>query len=66
LSIKDLSSFGVPNFEDAAKKDETLADIYNYRVPFYEKWAQFTIDCSGANAEENMQKTVKALDLSEF
>lgn len=59
--IKNRATRGI-----AAKKDETLADIYNYRVPFYEKWAKFTIDCSGANAEENMQKTVKALDLSEF
>ncbi len=59
--IKNKATRGI-----AAEKDETLADIYNYRVPFYEKWAQFIIDCSGKNAEENMQKIVVALNLSEI
>ena len=40
----------------AAGKDETLADIYNYRTPFYEKYADISIDCSGDGVEENVAK----------
>ena len=40
----------------AAKKDETLLDIYNYRTPFYEKYADITADCDGAGVEENVER----------
>ena len=33
-------------------KGQTLAHLYQQRVPLYEKYAQFTLDCSGLNAEQ--------------
>ena len=32
------------------KPGETLADLYNMRVPLYEKYADITIDEEGRNA----------------
>ena len=49
----------------AAGKDETLADIYNYRTPFYEKYADIRIDCSGSTVDENVAK-IKAQILSSW
>ena len=40
----------------AAEKDETLKDIYDYRTPFYEKYADIRIDCSDSTVEENVAK----------
>lgn len=38
----------------AAEGNETLADIYAYRIPFYEKYAQITVDCSGKSVDQNV------------
>ncbi|MBE6681953.1 MAG: shikimate kinase [Ruminococcaceae bacterium] len=38
----------------AAEKDETIVDIYNYRTPFYEKYADIICDCSEKNVSENV------------
>lgn len=40
----------------AAEKNETLQDIFNFRTPFYEKYADITIECENAGVEENVQK----------
>ena len=45
----------------AANKDETLADIYNYRTPFYENYADITVDCEASGVEENVEKIKRAL-----
>ncbi len=45
----------------AAKSNETLEDIYAYRTPFYEKYAQITIDCDGSDAAENVGKILAEL-----
>jgi len=40
----------------AAEKDETLQDIYNYRTPYYEKYADITVDCGADGVPENVAK----------
>ena len=40
----------------AAEKDETLQDIYNYRTPYYEKYADITVECDGDGVPENVAK----------
>lgn len=46
----------------AAENNETLLDIFNYRTPFYRKYADITVDCSGNNAEENVAKIKSMLE----
>lgn len=45
--LKDFRSRGI-----AKEKDKTLVDLYNERVPLYEKHADTTIICSGKNIED--------------
>lgn len=45
----------------AAEKDETLKDIYDYRTPFYEKWADITVDCTDSSVGENIEKIKQRL-----
>ena len=45
----------------AAENHETLKDIYNFRAPYYEKYADFTVDCRGRSAEKNVAEILRAL-----
>jgi len=45
--INNLSTRGV-----VLKKGETLADMYNERLPLYRKWADVIIDCNDNTVEE--------------
>ena len=45
----------------AAEKNETLADIYAYRTPFYEKCADLILDCTGYGVAENVERIKNAL-----
>jgi shikimate kinase len=47
--VKNRSTRGI-----AAEKNQTLSDIYAYRVPFYEKYADITVLCAGKAPEENV------------
>ena len=49
----------------AAEGDETLADIYAFRTPYYEKYAGLTVDCCGKSAEENALDIEKKLGETE-
>jgi shikimate kinase len=40
----------------AAEKNETLKDIYNFRTPYYEKYAHVTVECENSSVEENVAK----------
>ncbi len=40
----------------AAEGNETLQDIYNYRTPYYEKYADITVECEGSGVPENVAK----------
>ena len=44
----------------AAEKNETLSDIYNFRTPFYEKWADITVDCQNASISENVDILIQS------
>lgn len=45
----------------AAEGNETLKDIYAYRTPFYERYADFTVDCRGKSAEKNVEAVLRTL-----
>lgn len=40
---------------------ETLEDIYNERVPLYEKYADITVDCTGLRTEQSVEKIINAV-----
>lgn len=40
---------------------QTLRDLYNYRVPFYERYADITIDAGQPTIEDTVAQAVKAL-----
>lgn len=45
----------------AAENHETLKDIYDFREPYYRKYADFTVDCSGKSAEKNVSEILREL-----
>ena len=45
----------------AAENHETLKDIFKYRAPFYEKYADFTVDCKGKSVEKNVAEILRVL-----
>lgn len=48
--ISNLSTRGV-----VMKNGETLKDMYDERLPLYQKWADVTIDCNNNTVEETAQ-----------
>ena len=42
------------------EKGQTLADLYEQRVPLYEKHADVTVVCDGCTVEEVVEKIVAA------
>lgn len=45
----------------AMKKGETIKDVYDYRAPFYEKYADIVVD-AGATLEETVDNIIKSLN----
>ena len=45
----------------AAKKSESLKDIYEFREPYYRKYADFIVDCRGNSAEKNVSEILRVL-----
>lgn len=45
--IKNITSRGI-----AMNKEQKLIDLYNERIPLYEKYADIIIDCSGKDMEQ--------------
>lgn len=45
----------------AMKPGETLADLYNMRVPLYEKYADITIETQGMGIEESIEVLIEKL-----
>lgn len=54
--IKNFQTRGV-----VMKKGNTLEDMYNERLPLYEKWADVTINCNNTTAEETAQAIYDAV-----
>ena len=46
----------------AAKKGETIAEIFRQRKPLYEKYADITIDSDGGNLEEIVEKIKNSVE----
>lgn len=53
--ISNLSTRGV-----LIKQGETLRDMFDERLPLYEKWADFTIDCNSNTIEETAKQIASA------
>ena len=45
----------------AMKKGTTIKDLHNERLPLYQKYADFTLDCTGKTAEECVDLIVEEL-----
>lgn len=45
------------------RKGETLEQLYQERIPLYEKYADITIDCNQLDIEETVERMVKAVNI---
>lgn len=45
----------------AMKKDTTVSELYEERLPYYQKYADITLDCTGFTAEECVDEIVKRI-----
>ena len=54
--LSNLATRGV-----AGAKDKTMADIYNERIPLYEKYADFTVTTGAAGLQRNAEKIMASL-----
>jgi shikimate kinase len=54
--LKNIATRGV-----AAKKGQTILDIYNQRTPIYEKYCDINIRCENETVEKSVEKIIKEL-----
>ncbi|NLP15284.1 MAG: shikimate kinase [Clostridium sp.] len=54
--ISNISSRGI-----AKEKDKTLMELYNERIPLYEKYADITVNCSDMNIEASVSEIIKRI-----
>ncbi|MBQ3904563.1 MAG: shikimate kinase [Eubacterium sp.] len=55
--INDLTTRGI-----VVKNGTTLLDMYNERIPLYEKYADCIIDCDRNTVEETVEEIIKAIN----
>ena len=55
--INDLTTRGI-----VVKNGTTLLDMYNERIPLYEKYADCIIDCDSNTVEETVEEIIKAIN----
>ena len=55
--IKNITTRGV-----VVKKGDSLKDMYNERLPMYQKWADVIIDCDNKTVEETVTEIVKVAE----
>jgi len=48
----------------AGAKEKSIAEIYDERIPLYEKYADFIIDCNEGTLAQTMEKIAGALHLA--
>ena len=58
--IKNITTRGV-----VVKEGDSLEDMYNERLPMYQKWADVVINCDNNTVEQTVEKIVKASSNSE-
>ncbi len=54
--LKNIKTRGI-----VAADGQSLLEMYNQRIPLYEKYADITIDCSDDNIEDIIGKVIKEL-----
>ena len=54
--LNNISTRGI-----AMEPGQTLQDLYDYRTPLYERWADMTVDCAGQSLEETVAAVLRAL-----
>ncbi len=54
--LNNISTRGI-----AMEPGQTLRDLYDYRAPLYESWADVTVDCGGQHLEETVSAVLRAL-----
>lgn len=57
--LNNISTRGI-----AMEPGQTLKDLYDYRTPLYQRWADLTVDCAGQNLEETVAAVLRALAAS--
>ena len=55
--IKNITTRGV-----VVKKGKSLKDMYNERLPMYQKWADVIIDCDNNTVEQTVAEIVKVAE----
>lgn len=55
--IKNIKTRGI-----AMDKGETIFDVYQKRKPYYEKYADYTVDCAGLTVEECVSEIVEIFE----
>ena len=61
VSVEELEK-RISNFDTrgiAISKEQTFKDLYNERMPLYQKYADITIDCTGKNQLQIVEEIVK-------
>lgn len=54
--VKNIKTRGI-----AMNEGETIEDIYSIRVPLYEKYADYIVDCNNLNVEDTVEAIYKKL-----
>lgn len=54
--IKNITTRGV-----VLQNGETLLDMYNERLPLYEKYADVTVNCDGLDIEKTVEEIIKSV-----
>ena len=51
--LDNISTRGI-----AMEPGQTLQDLYEFRTPLYERWADLTVDCAGQSLEQTVAREV--------
>lgn len=54
--LNNISTRGI-----AMEPGQTMKDLYDYRTPLYEQWADVTVDCAGQSLEETVSAVLRNL-----
>ena len=54
--LNNISTRGI-----AMEPGQTMKDLYDYRTPLYEQWADVAVDCAGQSLEETVSAVLRSL-----
>lgn len=61
LSYNAIQERVVPGRRFARKEEQSLQDLYNERIPLYERYADLIVDCSNMTEEETAVKVYEEI-----